>query len=162
MDIRKIPGNRWALATGVAGVAVVLVLAGMIVARTSDNGSAGTTDAAVQIGSVQTACQQWLVQGGPLAHLPGSCAEMATWMTDYMHQHGLGPADMWGDPSRMLAMCQRWIGSGSGTPGTASDPPACSSMVTWMSAHMSTWSGRTGWQGWMMHGPMMGDPGRGT
>lgn len=140
---------RWGLlvlviAVVAAGLAVRVVLA--------DGGDSGDVSAA-QVSSIRQACRGWMGTGpsGAAAH----CDDMAGWMGDHMGANGMTPSMMWGDPERMRATCQQWMDDHP--PADIAEPRAwCDDMVTWMTDHMSDWSGQEHWGGWMEHGPMMG------
>jgi len=120
---------------------------------------ATSTPEAAQLASVQTGCTQWL---GANPNEPGTvqwCADMASWMSQYMNRSGMGPQMMWGDSDHMLSTCEQWMTT-SPPSGTATAPQNwCNSMVSWMTSHIGTGSGQSTWGGWMSHGSMMGSSG---
>ena len=136
-----------ALAVLVAGGAVAL---GLLLAQGPSQPST-----AAQLTSVQTACQQWLAAN---PGEPGNgqwCSDMADWMSQSMGHYGVGPQMMWGDADHMLATCEQWMMANPR--GSTTTPQSwCSSMVTWMTNHIASWTGQDSWGGWMMHGSMMG------
>ena len=70
-------------------------------------------------------------------------------MSDRMDDH----SGMWASPEAMQATCQEWSAA---NPGSASEGDRivwCNDMVSWMRQHAAQWGS---WNGWMMHGPMMG------
>ncbi len=154
-------GGRMLL-VGIGALAAIGVLAGVLVAR--NRNQAATTDAGAQVASVQTACQQWLGARATPSPPGGSswCTDMARWMASEMNQHAESASQVWGDPSHMLATCDRWMVASPSPGGATGDPQTtCRSLVDWMSAHMASWSGWTSWEDWMRHGPGMHGPGMG-
>lgn len=138
--------------------AVVLVVAllvvaglgvGLGVAAGGWSGSLSRVGAAGRTASIRDGCRQW-AERRPTG--PGTaqwCTDMAQWMDRSMARYGLGPETMWGDPGRLRAVCERWLGT-SAPPGPPPDPTDwCSLMVTWMTTHAGTWVGRATWGSWM-------------
>jgi hypothetical protein len=141
------------------GIALVLVaavaVAGLALGLLLTQGTNQTAPAA-ELASVQTGCKQWLGANPSESGTVQWCASMASWMSQYMNRSGVGPQMMWGDSDHMLSTCEQWMTT-SPPSGTATAPQSwCNSMVSWMTSHMSTWSGQSTWGGWMSHGSMMG------
>jgi len=122
--------------------------------------SPSTAVTASQLTSIQTGCRQWLREASTEPGTAQWCTDMTQWMDTYMGRDGVGPQMMWGDASDLSAICEHWLRTSppSGAPTDATG--WCDSMVTWMTAHIGSWSGRGTWGAWMRSGPMagFGDP----
>ncbi len=140
-----------ALAAAVVAIGVAL---GLLLTQ----GTNQTAPVAAQLASVKAGCTQWLAAKPAPAGTGQWCTEMASWMSQYMDRSGVGPEMMWGDSDHMRSACERWMAASP--PGTtAASQSWCSSMVSWMTSHMGSWSGQDSWGAWMSHGQMMGVPG---
>jgi len=53
----------------------------------------------------------------------------------------------------MRASCQEWSASNPAGVREGNGIAWCDDMVSWMQQHAGQWGS---WNGWMMHGPMMG------
>jgi hypothetical protein len=53
----------------------------------------------------------------------------------------------------MQATCQEWSAANPAGVSEGYRITWCDDMVTWMQQHAAHWGS---WNGWMMHGPMMG------
>lgn len=120
----------------------------------SGNGQSTTSDRQAQLASIQSACQDWM---DSVSTEPGTrqwCTDMTQWMSTYMDRYGFGPQTMWGEPGRLSAICEHWLRTSppSGSPTDAAS--WCDAMVSWMTTHMGSWSGRGTWGDWMRNGPM--------
>jgi len=143
--------GRGLLVTLVAAVVGVGVALGLLFTQ----GTNQATPMAAQLASVQTGCSKWLAADPVATGTVQWCTDMTSWMSQYMDRWGAGPQMMWGDSDHMLSSCHRWM---------ATSPPAttpavhswCSSMVSWMTSHMGSWSGQDSWGAWMSRGQMMG------
>jgi len=114
-----------------------------------------TTVGAGQLASIQTACQQWLRNSSTEPGTRRWCTDMTQWMANSVDRGWSEPQTMWGDPARLGASCQRWLGTRSPA-GAPKDATAwCLPMVSWMATHVGSWSGRRTWDAWIRHGPMM-------
>lgn len=129
------------------------MLAGAAVAAGVSVGLAFAGDderaSAHQLGDVRRSCQEWMGSVGPTGD-PGWCISMTDWMSQQLGNGTMGPQMMWGDPTRLVQSCQRWMAAD--TPASALEPETwCDDMVAWMSEHSA------GWSDWTTHGPMMSD-----
>ena len=60
---------------------------------------------------------------------------------------------MWASPEAMRTTCQEWYAANPEGASEGYRPSWCDDMVSWMQDHATQWGS---WNGWMMHGPMMG------
>jgi hypothetical protein len=74
---------------------------------------------------------------------------MIGWMSDHMDDH----PGMWASKQAMQATCQKWSAADPGGMSEGYRIAWCSDMVSWMQQRAAQWGS---WNGWMMHGPMMG------
>lgn len=131
-------------------VAVGGLVAGIVLAGRS--GSGITAAQAAQLRTLQSACTQWVGTTGDQSVPPANwCHDMVQWMTDRAEDH----PGMWVSLDDMRATCEQWSASAPSGSGNETNPTAwCNGMVSWMQ-QSATRSGSS-WNGWMMHGPMMG------
>ena len=139
-------------------VAVLLVAGlgtGLGVGLSNSAGQSPNQAETAQLASVRLGCRQWLAAAPAPAGTAQLCIDMTEWMSQYMVRDRVGPQMMWGDSSRLGAICERWI-TENPPAGITGSKSWCKSMVAWMSSHVGSWSGRAGWDDWMMRGSMMG------
>jgi hypothetical protein len=74
---------------------------------------------------------------------------MIRWMSNRMDDH----PGMWASPAAMRTTCQEWNAANLEGASEGYRPSWCDYMVAWMQQHASHWGS---WDGWLMHGPMMG------
>jgi hypothetical protein len=137
-----------------AGLAIaILVIVGIVVF--SGSGSSSTSVLAdQQLASVQHVCEQWSGSSAPMLGTSSAdvaCTTMTDWMTQQLRNGRMTGPMMWGSATAMGDTCRLWMGtdSRSSVSGTASRG-WCDEMVGWMRQHIANWDG------WMMHGNMMG------
>jgi hypothetical protein len=141
------------LGVAVAGVGIVLSI---LLTQDTNQG----VPVATQLASVQSGCSQWLDANPGEPGTGQWCSEMASWMSHYMDRSGVGPQMMWGSSDQILSTCEQWMTT-SPPSGTTTVPKSwCSSMASWMSNHVGSWTGQNSWGGWMSHSPMMRGLGR--
>jgi Tfp pilus assembly protein PilV len=102
-----------------------------------------------QLAELQQACTQWKASGLARATPSNWCTNMIGWMSDRMDDH----PGMWASPGAMQATCQEWSAADPGAASEGYRIAWCDDMVSWMQQHAAHWGS---WNGWMMHGPMMG------
>jgi hypothetical protein len=149
------PSPSVLVAAGAALAVLVAVVVGIVTLRHDGKDTAADLEPAAQVASLQQGCQQWLRQD-PVVQAPGLCSGLTGWMATHMNTSGMGPQMMWGGPDQMRTTCRQWTMADPSAKSTGDAADWCDSMVDWMNAHMDNWSGRGDWDGWMMHGPMMG------
>jgi hypothetical protein len=140
-------GRRWTpwVLALVAVLVVGGVLAGVLLSRGPENESSTQ-----QLAALQRACAQWRTTTGADQMTPTDwCTNMIGWMSDRMDDH----PGMWATPEAMRATCQEWSSSNATSVSEGDRIAWCDEMVTWMQQHAAQWGS---WNGWMMHGPMMG------
>jgi hypothetical protein len=176
MEEEHVSWRRTLMRTRVVVLVAALVVAtglglglGLGLGVSAKGGPARTASASVGAlvtGTVVEGCQQWLRQARTATGTGQWCTDMARWMDRYGARHGVDPQETWGGPARLEASCERWLST-----SPPQRPPAgvthatgwCSAMVSWMAAHVSSWSGQaTGGQAaggqatGIRGGPMMG------
>ena len=142
------PQRRWTPWIILAGILV----AGGVVAGVLLSGGSGNSTANAQLAEVEQACTQWAASGADQPAPPSDwCTNMRGWMSDRMDNY----SGMWASPTAMRATCQQWgaAASPSDSGNEANRAQWCDDMVSWMQQHAAQWGS---WNGWMMHGPMMG------
>lgn len=144
---RRVSGSHRLLAA-LGGMAVVVVAA---CGGSQDDDAAA--DTAAQAASIQVGCARWLATEPSEAGNVGWCSSMARSMSDDAADRGAGA--VWGDPDALRASCREWMSAEPPGDKPASVDPRgwCDDMVGWMRAHPGSWSGRSDWTDWMMHGP---------
>lgn len=140
--------RRWAPLILVAGV--VLVVIGVVVG-VSLGGGAGTATVNAQFAEIERACSEWVASGTDQpAPAVSWCTRLMGWMSDRMGVY----SGMWASPTAMRATCEQWATSTFPQSEVgANRTPWCDDMVSWMHQHAAHWGS---WNGWLMHGPMMG------
>ena len=130
----------------IVGVLLLIggLLTGVLLSRSSGKGSHSQ-----QLAELQQACSQWIISS-PAPTAPSDwCSDMVGWMSGRSEGH----PGMWASPEAMQATCEQW-NAADPIGATKGDAVAwCEGMVSWMQQHAAQWGS---WNGWMMHGPMMG------
>jgi Tfp pilus assembly protein PilV len=143
LPVKRPNWTPWIIALA-AVLVVVGVLAGVLVSRNSVNQVSSQ-----QLAELQQACSQWKVSSSDPATPSDWCTNMIGWMSDRMDDH----PGMWASPGAMQATCQEWSAADPGAASEGYRIAWCDDMVSWMQQHAAHWGS---WNGWMMHGPMMG------
>ncbi len=132
-------------------VAVFVVVVGGVLIGVSLSRGSGNQEINTQLSTLQQACSQWSSTGsGPSTPPSGWCTNMTGWMSGRMDDH----PGMWATPDAMRTTCQSWAASSASVGvGETEGSALCRDMVDWMQQHAAQWGS---WNGWMMHGPMMG------
>ena len=120
------------------------VLAGVLLSRGSSNEVSSQ-----QLAQIQQACTQWRASASAPATPSTWCTDMTRWMSNRMNDH----PGMWASPEAMQTTCQDWSAADLEGASQGYQQSWCNDMVTWMQQHAAQWGS---WNGWMMHGPMMG------
>jgi hypothetical protein len=145
------PFRRHALWLILIGLVVAAVVIAAVILFSSD--SSGVADRQ-QLASVQRVCGEWSGNSAPrlgTSSASATCSGMADWMDQQLRNGQMTGPTMWGSATALGSTCREWMDTDSrASISTTASPGWCSEMVSWMKQHIGNWNG------WMMHGNMMG------